>query len=176
MKREIIWLTGLLGAGKSTLACALHKRLMQMGISSVVVESGQFREAYYPDVGFSNYERFKIQMRLSDHALKLSQKHSVVIVVSIAPLEAARIAVREKLGDAYSEIFLDTPIDICEARDKKGWYYKAHRGIVNHFTGVSSPYDRPRKPDVHIVYPEDLSRSVERVLGSLNIEKAMTTC
>lgn len=167
--KKIFWLTGLSGAGKTTLADALTALLQENHQSATMIDGDVFRKQYCQDLGFSTQDRHENLMRMSDHALKLSHDFDNVIVAAISPLQKSRDTIRNKLKDSYIEIFVDTPLSICEARDVKGLYAKARNGELENFTGISSEYQRPRKPEVVIAYPISIEQALRDI--SLFIQK-----
>lgn len=165
--KQILWMCGLSKSGKSTLAEALYNELLKRKVPVAIIECSSFRLEFCPELGFSNYERFKQHMLMSDQALTLLKRHDVVIVDAISSLEASRLAVQDKIGDGYSLVYVDTPISVCESRDSKGLYEKARMGHLEHFSGVSSQFDIPKMPDVKISFPEPLAKSVQTIIQHL---------
>jgi len=164
MNSKIFWFTGLSGAGKTTLAKALTVTLEMWHASVVMIDGDEFRKKHCKDLGFSKKDRHENLMRMSDYALKLSETYQYVVVAAISPLRQTRSDIREKLGDRYTEIFVDTPLSVCEARDVKGLYAKARSGEIQEFTGISSPYETPLNPDIAIAYPMNIQEALQEIL------------
>ena len=161
--KKIFWLTGLSGAGKTTLADALTALLQENHQSATMIDGDIFRKKHCQDLGFSEQDRHENLMRMSDHALELSHDFDNVIVAAISPLQKSRDIIRKKLKNSYIEVFVDTPLSICEARDVKGLYAKARKGELENFTGISSEYQRPKKPDVVIAYPISIEQALRDI-------------
>ena len=166
MNRKVFWFTGLSGAGKTTLSKALTVTLEMWHASVVMIDGDEFRKQHCQDLGFSIEDRHENLMRMSDYALKLSEQYQYVVVAAISPLHSIRSAVREKLGTLYTEIFVDTPLSVCERRDVKGLYAKARAGIIDEFTGVSSLYEPPLSADIKISYPTTIEQALNKILQS----------
>lgn len=160
-----LWLTGLSGSGKSTIAYALEKRLTEEGCASFVLDGDNMRHALNRDLGFSADDRAENIRRVAEVAKLFNEAGLMVIASFISPYEKDRQIAREIIGDEwFCEVFIDTPLEECEARDPKGLYAKARSGELPEFTGISSPYERPVQPDVCI----DTARvSVDEAVGIL---------
>jgi adenylylsulfate kinase len=144
----VIWLTGLSGAGKSTIADALHHELATTGVASVVLDGDEIRAGLNSDLGFSAEDRLENVRRLAHVARLIASWNQVVIVAAITPGQAMRELARRIVGAGFREVFVDTPIAVCEARDPKGLYQKARSGALKTFTGVSDTYECPASPDL----------------------------
>lgn len=145
--------TGLSGAGKSTLANALMIKLMQQGGRSVTLLDGDVvRKQLSSELGFSREHRNLNVLRIGFVASEITKAGGIAICAPIAPYAATRKQVREQVSQygGYLEVFVSTPIEICEKRDRKGLYAKARKGEIKEFTGVSDPYETPEEPDIHI--------------------------
>ena len=146
-----LWFTGLSGSGKSTLANSLHKKLFDVGISSVVLDGDNTRLGINKDLTFSNEDRIENIRRVAEITKLFVQTGHVVITAFISPFKVNRTAAKEIIStNDFVEVFLDSSIEKCEERDVKGLYRKARLGEIKDFTGVSSPYETPEKPDIHI--------------------------
>jgi len=139
----VLWLTGLPGAGKTTLADALAARLRERRVPAVVLDGDRLRAGLNRDLGFSERDRFENVRRIAEVAAVVSGSGAVAIVAVISPLAAMRTAARSIVGAAFREVYVSTPLACCEARDPKGLYAKARRGVLPEFTGVSSLYEPP---------------------------------
>ena len=146
-----LWFTGLSGSGKSTLANALHKKLFDEGMSSLVLDGDNTRLGINKDLTFSNEDRIENIRRVAEITKLFVQTGHVVITAFISPFKANRTAAKEIISDNdFVEVFIDSSIEKCEERDVKGLYRKARLGEIIDFTGISSPYETPEKPKIHI--------------------------
>ncbi len=144
-----IWLTGLPGSGKSTIARELEKRLFNMGAQVYTLDGDNIRHGINRDLGFSSEDRAENIRRLSEIAALFADAGLAVITAFISPFESDREKARKTIGAKnFIEVFVDCPLEVCEQRDPKGLYKKARRGELLSFTGVHSPYERPAKPDL----------------------------
>ncbi|MDA8195365.1 MAG: adenylyl-sulfate kinase [Thermaerobacter sp.] len=146
-----LWLTGLSGAGKSTLANALEAELYARGMRTFLLDGDNLRTGLTQDLGFSPADRRENVRRVA-HAAKLLVDAGVVVLVAlISPFHEERQRARALFApDEFVEIFVDCPLDVCEARDVKGLYHQARIGKIPEFTGISSPYERPANPDIRV--------------------------
>ena len=147
----VLWFTGLSGSGKSTLADALEQRLMQEGLKTYLLDGDNIRFGLNKNVDFSDEGRKENIRRIGEVAKLFVDAGLVVLTAFVSPFKADRQSVRELLGQGeFIEIFVDTPIEICEKRDVKGLYKKARAGEIKDFTGINSPYEAPDNADVVI--------------------------
>ncbi|MEX2658235.1 MAG: adenylyl-sulfate kinase [Acidimicrobiales bacterium] len=163
-----LWFTGLSGSGKSTVATALERLLVADGQPSSMLDGDNVRHGLNADLGFSAVDRVENVRRVGEVARLMAEAGVVAIVPVISPFRAGRDAVRaahEADGLPFYEVFVDTPIETCEARDPKGLYAKARRGELSGMTGIDSPYEAPLHPDL-VLRPTDGPAEVqaERVL------------
>ena len=146
-----LWFTGLSGSGKSTLANVLHKKLFDEGMSSVVLDGDNTRLGINKDLAFSEEDRVENIRRVAEITKLFVQTGHVVITAFISPFKVNRTAAKEIISDNdFIEVFIDSSIEKCEERDVKGLYRKARSGEIKDFTGISSPYEAPQKPDIHV--------------------------
>jgi bifunctional enzyme CysN/CysC len=147
----IVWLTGLSGAGKSTIANHLELRLHADGVHTTLLDGDNIRRGLNRDLGFSDEDRVENIRRVAEVARLMADSGLVVIVAFISPFRADRRMARD-VGDqgCFCEVFVDTPLHVAEARDPKGLYRKARKGELVNFTGVDSPYERPDSPELRI--------------------------
>ena len=162
---KVLWFTGLSGSGKSTLAIALERQLFDKGYSVVVLDGDNIRTGINNNLSFTPEDRVENIRRIAEVA-KLFLANGMICVVSfISPTIAMRDKARQIIGpEDFVEVFIDTPIEICESRDVKGLYKKARAGEIADFTGVNAPYEAPLSPDVHI---RTAGNSIEESLKEL---------
>jgi adenylylsulfate kinase len=150
-KAKLIWFTGLSGSGKSTLAVQLEAHLHEKGFATYLLDGDNVRAGLNKDLSFTEEGRVENIRRIGEVSKLLLDAGIVVLSAFISPFKADRDQVRKIVGDDnYIEVFVDTPIEVCEQRDVKGLYKKARAGEVANFTGISSPYEHPESPDVII--------------------------
>ena len=162
----VIWLTGLSGAGKSTIAVELERRLLKAGHMAFALDGDNVRHGLSADLGFSDEDRCENIRRVGHVAKLLAESGVIVIAAFISPFEEDRLRVRELMPpDGFIEVHVAAPIEVCEARDPKGLYRRAREGKIPKFTGISSPYEVPENADI-VVQTDRLSveESIE-VLG-----------
>jgi adenylylsulfate kinase len=147
----IIWFTGLSGSGKSTLAHAVEETLHQQGCHTFVLDGDNVRHGLCGDLGFSIKDREENIRRIGQMAKLFMEAGVIVLTAFISPYRADRERVRGMVehGD-FIEIYCDAPIEVCEARDVKGMYKKARAGQIAEFTGISSPYEVPKNPELTV--------------------------
>ena len=148
-KSCIIWLTGLSGAGKSSIADLLEEKLNKQGKHTFLLDGDNLRHTLNQDLGFSDYDRNE-NIRRIGHVGKLMVDAGLIVIASfISPFEKQRKLTRELFEkDEYIEVFLNTPLEVCEQRDIKGLYQKARSGQLKDFTGIDSAYEKPKKPEI----------------------------
>ena len=148
-KPALLWFTGLSGAGKSTIANNLEKKLHTLGKRTFVLDGDNIRHGLNRDLGFTEADRVENIRRVAEVAKLFVEAGLITIVAFISPFQAEREMARELVGpDEFVEIFVNTPLEICEQRDPKGLYKKARRGELQNFTGLDSPYEPPTNPDL----------------------------
>jgi adenylyl-sulfate kinase len=152
VKREakpVIWLTGLSGSGKTTIANELELALEKKGIKSYVLDGDNVRIGLNKDLGFSDNDRKENMRRIAEVAKLFADSGTVTIAAFISPFRAERADCKEIIGaDNFVECHVDTSLEVCESRDVKGLYAKARAGIIPNFTGIDSPYEEPNNPDM----------------------------
>ena len=146
---QTIWLTGLSAAGKTTLAYALAQALAARGVACEVLDGDELRKDLCRDLGFSREDRKENIRRVSRLCRQINDAGSVAIAALVSPYRADREMARRTIGDTrFIEVYVSTPLAICEQRDPKGLYEKARTGKLSHFTGVDDPYEAPLSPTV----------------------------
>ena len=146
-----LWLTGLSGAGKTTVANQLDSRLYAGGLRTFVLDGDNVRHGLCQDLGFSHADRIENMRRVTEVARLMVDAGLIVIVAFISPFRAERDYARSRFKNGeFFEIYLDTPIGECERRDPKGLYAKARRGEIKEFTGIDSPYEPPLAPSLQV--------------------------
>ncbi len=155
-KGRVIWLTGLAGAGKSTIADLVEKRLHADGRHTYLLDGDNIRHGLNKDLGFTDADRVENIRRVGEAARLFVDAGLIVLTAFISPFRSERRMARELVGgNEFLEVFIDTPIEVCMQRDPKGLYEKARAGTIRNFTGIDSPYEVPEKPDLTV-------RTVER--------------
>ncbi|ACM39341.1 sulfate adenylate transferase subunit 1 (plasmid) [Allorhizobium ampelinum S4] len=168
-KPVVLWFTGLSGAGKSTIANLLEKRLHARGQHSYLLDGDNLRHGLNYDLGFKAADRVENIRRVTEVARLMADAGLIVIVSVISPFHAERQAAKDKIGpETFVEIFVDTPLEECVRRDPKGLYIRALTGEIPNFTGIDSPYENPESPDLTIttlaLTPEEAAVGIERWL------------
>ena len=163
---RVLWFTGLSGSGKSTIANALEKELHAQGIRTYILDGDNVRHGLNSDLGFTDADRVENIRRIGEVAKLMVDAGIVVLTAFISPFRAEREMVRGLFEDGeFVEIFVDTPLDVAEARDPKGLYKKARLGEIPNFTGIGSPYEAPETPDIHVrTETESVEHIVKRLL------------
>lgn len=166
---KLIWFTGLSGSGKSTLANAVESSLFEAGFHTYLLDGDNVRTGLNNDLGFSDKDRIENIRRISEVSKLMMDSGAIVLSAFISPFQKDREMITQLVGeDNFIEIFVDCPIEVCEARDVKGLYAKARKGIIKNFTGIDSPYEKPINPFIHIHSDkEELISSVERIVKAV---------
>lgn len=169
-KPAVIWLTGLSGSGKSTIANLLEKKLYSEGKLTYLLDGDNVRHGLCGDLGFDDKDRVENIRRISEVAKLFVDSGTIVLTAFISPFKADRAYCRSLLeAGEFIEVFVDTPIEVCEQRDPKGLYKKARSGDIKHFTGIDSAYEIPESPEVHLTHvdetPEQTAERLFKVLS-----------
>ncbi|HET6415667.1 MAG TPA: adenylyl-sulfate kinase [Polyangiales bacterium] len=147
----ILWLTGLSGSGKSTIGHRVERMLIERGAFAYVLDGDNIRHGLNRDLGFSPEDRVENIRRIGEVARLFADAGALVLSAFISPYRQDRDRVRALMGPGeFIEVFVDTPLEICEARDPKGLYKKARAGEISNFTGLDAPYEAPENPEVHL--------------------------
>tara|TARA_A100001011_G_C14315581_1_gene847828 strand:- start:383 stop:1000 length:618 start_codon:yes stop_codon:yes gene_type:complete len=169
----IIWFTGLSASGKTTIADLLEKKLFEKNKKTYLLDGDNIRHGLSADLSFSDEDRFENIRRVSEVSKLMVDAGLIVISAFISPFQAERKMAREIFEkEEFVEVFVDTPIEICEKRDTKGLYKKAKEGLVKNFTGISSKYEIPKNPEIILKAgeknPEDCSEQIIEFLQRNN--------
>lgn len=147
----VLWFTGLSGSGKSTVANAVESKLLNLGKHSYLLDGDNVRHGLNKDLGFSDTERVENIRRIGEVAKLFVDSGTIVLTAFISPFIADREQARALLlPGQFLEVFIDTPLSVCEQRDPKGLYKKARAGEIKHFTGIDSTYEAPLNADIHV--------------------------
>jgi adenylylsulfate kinase len=167
---HVLWLTGLSGSGKSTVANAVEARLnREFGLHTFLLDGDLIRTGLNKDLGFSAADRTENIRRIGEVARLFYEAGVIVLTAFISPFRADRDLVRALLPPgSFSEIYVSCPLEVCEGRDVKGLYRKARQGLIPHFTGIDSPYEPPERPELTLdTAAETLDESTARVIAYL---------
>ncbi|WP_394145903.1 adenylyl-sulfate kinase [Vibrio atypicus] len=150
-KPVVLWFTGLSGSGKSTVANAVEGKLLQLHKHSYLLDGDNVRHGLNKDLGFSDNDRVENIRRIGEVAKLFVDSGTIVLTAFISPFVSDRKQARSLLGkERFLEVFIDTPLEICEQRDPKGLYKKARSGEIKNFTGINSTYEAPINPEIHV--------------------------
>lgn len=171
-KPKVLWFTGLSGSGKSTIANEVEKRLNLMNRHTFLLDGDNVRHGLNRDLGFTEADRIENIRRVGEVAKLMADAGLIVLTAFISPFRAEREMVRKMLPEGeFVEIFVDTPLEVAEARDVKGLYKKARSGALKNFTGIDSPYEPPEDPDIRVntveMTPEEAAEHIVRQLMPL---------
>ncbi|REF27047.1 adenylylsulfate kinase [Xenorhabdus cabanillasii] len=165
----VIWFTGLSGSGKSTLAGMLEHALFSQGIKTYLLDGDNVRHGLCRDLGFSEADRQENIRRVGEVAKLMVDAGLVVLTAFISPGRAERQKIRQSMESGqFIEVFVDTPLAICESRDPKGLYKKARAGEIPNFTGIDAIYEAPEQPDIYLDGSQDIELLMEKLLLALN--------
>jgi bifunctional enzyme CysN/CysC len=168
-KPAVLWFTGLSGSGKSTIANIVERQLHAQGRHTYILDGDNVRHGLNRDLGFTEADRVENIRRVAETAKLFTDAGLIVLVSFISPFKSERRMARELMGEGeFVEVFVDTPLEVCIARDVKGLYAKAQAGAIKNFTGIDSPYERPETPELTLTtVASDPALEAERVLAYL---------
>jgi bifunctional enzyme CysN/CysC len=177
MKRHrpgVVWFTGLSGAGKSTIANVVERKLHDGGRHTFLLDGDNVRQGLNRDLGFSSAERVENVRRIGEVAHLMVEAGLIILVAVISPFrEQRRIARALNAPGEFFEVFVDAPLAVAEARDPKGLYRKARAGLLPNFTGIDAPYERPECPEIHVdtvrTSPEDAANAIVSMLDAASV-------
>ncbi len=169
-KPVVLWFTGLSGSGKSTIANAVDELLNRNNNHTYLLDGDNIRMGLNKGLGFSEDDRVENIRRIGEVCKLFTDAGVIVLSAFVSPFAKDREQVRElQQPNEFIEIFIDTPLEICEQRDPKGLYKKAREGAIANFTGISSPYEQPRTPEIHIKTDKmSIEDAAQQVLDYLN--------
>jgi adenylylsulfate kinase len=148
----VLWFTGLSGSGKSTIGHRVERMLIERGAFAYVLDGDNIRHGLNSDLGFAPEDRVENIRRIGEVARLFADAGALVVSAFISPYRKDRDRIRGLMGEGeFVEVFVDTPLEICEARDPKGLYKKARAGEISNFTGLDAPYEAPENPEVHLL-------------------------
>ena len=165
----LLWYTGLSGSGKSTVANAVDALLFKLGCHSYLLDGDNVRHGLNGDLGFSDEDRVENIRRIGEVSKLFIDAGLIVSTAFISPFAQDRTSARDKLTQGeFIEVYIDTPINICEQRDPKGLYKKARAGEIKDFTGIDSSYDVPENPEIHVkTADKSVQECAEQIVGYL---------
>jgi bifunctional enzyme CysN/CysC len=167
-KAKVVWLTGLSGSGKSTIANALEKRLFAQGMHSYVLDGDNLRMGLNMDLGFTSTDRAENVRRVSEVAKLMVDAGLIVISALVSPFEVDRQRAKSIFEDGeFVEVFVDTPVEVCRSRDPKGLYKKSAAGQIPNFTGVGQDYEPPTSPTLVVDGTTPIDEIVEKILREI---------
>jgi adenylyl-sulfate kinase len=165
----ILWFTGLSGSGKSTIAGAVEQKLFELGHHTYLLDGDNVRHGLNKDLGFSDKDRVENIRRIGEMSALFADAGLIVLSAFISPFKSDRKMVRELVEQReFLEVFMDTPLEVCEQRDPKGLYKKARRGVIKNFTGIDSSYEIPEKAEITInTATESVESCVDQIVSYL---------
>jgi len=165
----ILWFTGLSGSGKSTIANAVEVKLAKLKKHTYLLDGDNVRHGLNKDLGFSDEDRVENIRRIGEVSNLFVDAGIIVLSAFISPFREDREIVRRLANEGeFIEIFVDTPLEVCERRDPKGLYAKARKGEIPDFTGISSPYETPENPEIHIKDGLGIEESADVIVNYLH--------
>ncbi|MHB1373193.1 MAG: sulfate adenylyltransferase subunit CysN [Thauera sp.] len=170
-KSCVLWFTGLSGAGKSSIANLVEKKLHALGHHTYLLDGDNVRHGLNKDLGFTDADRVENIRRVAEVAKLMVDAGLIVLTAFISPFKSERRMARSLMGeDEFIEIFVDTPLEVAEQRDVKGLYKKARRGELKNFTGIDSPYEAPENPELQLATPQlSLDAAADAVIATLRL-------
>ena len=173
-KGHVLWFTGLSGSGKSTVASAVERKLHQQGIRTFILDGDNVRTGLNSDLDFSAASREENIRRIAYVSALMKDAGLVVLSAFVSPYQKDRAFVRECTQGDFSEIFVSTPLEVCEQRDVKGLYAKARAGQISNFTGISAPFEEPTNPELDVPTHElSIEQATAMVVDYINPKIAL---
>jgi adenylylsulfate kinase len=162
---KVLWMTGLSGSGKTTIAIALEQKLHESGFLTQILDGDNIRSGINNNLGFSEEDRTENIRRIAEVSKLFINCGVITINCFVSPTIAIRNQAKQIIGeDDFIEVFINTPLEVCEQRDPKGLYKKARKGEIKDFTGISAPFEAPDKPSINL---ETSKKSVEQCVDEL---------
>ena len=173
-KGHVLWFTGLSGSGKSTVASAVERELYQQGIRTFILDGDNVRTGLNSDLNFSAESREENIRRIAHVSALMKDAGLVVLSAFVSPYQKDRDFVRACAQSDFSEVFISTPLEICEQRDVKGLYAKARAGEISDFTGISAPLEAPTNPELDVpTHQLSIEEATARVVDYITIKIAL---
>ncbi len=164
----VLWLTGLSGSGKSSIAAELERQLYSLGYHTALLDGDNIRTGINNNLGFSESDRLENIRRIAEIAKLFYENGIITICCFVSPTNDLRTMARKIIGEGFREVFINTPLEECERRDVKGLYKKARKGEIKDFTGIDAPFDPPINPDFEIItVGKDIATSSKELLDYL---------
>ncbi len=163
-----LWLTGFSGSGKSTIARRVERLLIERGCFACVLDGDNVRHGLNGDLGFAPEDRKENVRRVGEVSKLFTEAGAIVLSAFISPYRQDREVIRERVGAAFIEVHVATPLEVCEARDPKGLYKRVRAGEIGQFTGISAPYEEPLDPEIKLLTAgQTVDESAEQVVAYL---------
>ena len=173
-KGHVLWFTGLSGSGKSTVASAVERELHQQGIKTFILDGDNVRAGLNSDLDFSAASREENIRRIAHVSALMKDAGLVVLSAFVSPYQKDRDFVRECANNDFTEIFISTPLEVCEQRDVKGLYAKARAGEISNFTGISAPFEEPTNPELDVpTHKMSIEEATAMVVDYINTKIAL---
>ena len=173
-KGHVLWFTGLSGSGKSTLASAVERELHQQGIRTFILDGDNVRTGLNSDLNFSAESREENIRRIAHVSALMKDAGLVVLSAFVSPYQKDRDFVRACANGDFSEVFVSTPLEVCEQRDVKGLYAKARAGEISNFTGISAPFEAPANPELDVpTHQLSIEEATARVVDYITTKIAL---
>ena len=173
-KGHVLWFTGLSGSGKSSVASAVERELHQQGIKTFILDGDNVRTGLNSDLDFSAASREENIRRIAHVSALMKDAGLVVLSAFVSPYQKDRDFVRECVSNDFSEIFISTPLEVCEQRDVKGLYAKARAGEISNFTGISAPFEEPTNPELDVpTHQMSIEEAAAMVVDYINTKIAL---
>ncbi len=165
----VIWFTGLSGSGKSTIANAVEKELFNRTCKTYLLDGDNVRHGLNKDLGFTDLDRIENIRRIGEVSKLFVDSGLIVLTAFISPFKADRQIARSLVKyDEFIEVYIDTPLEVCEQRDPKGLYKKVRDGAIKNFTGIDSPYEEPKEPQIHLApHKQSISECTDIIVSYL---------